>query len=114
MRLRARSMHLLSSTCGKELSPRQRTRFGLAISAGVRARQCIRGPNMLMSIVGFILLALGAFNFTRGFFNSTRRGIMLDLCSGLVGAVAAGWLPSARGMYRSLRTTSGSERMLHA
>ena len=67
---------------------------------------------MLMSIVGFILLALGAFNFTRGFFNSTRRGIMLDLCSGLVGAVVAGSLPNERGMCGSLRKTFGSERML--
>ena len=43
-----------------------------------------------MSTVIFVLIGLVACGFTRGLFNSTLRGLLLDLCLGVIGAVAAG------------------------
>lgn len=45
-----------------------------------------------MSTVVFVLIGLAACGFTRGLFNSTLRGFLLDLCLGVIGALAAGSL----------------------
>jgi uncharacterized membrane protein YeaQ/YmgE (transglycosylase-associated protein family) len=45
-----------------------------------------------MSTVVFIVIGLAACGFTRGLFNSTVPGVLLDLCLGVVGAVTAGSL----------------------
>lgn len=45
-----------------------------------------------MSAGVFILIGLAACGFTRGLFNSTVPGILLDLCLGVIGAVTAGSL----------------------
>ena len=43
-----------------------------------------------MSTVVFVLIGLAACGFTRGLFNNTIPGLLLDLCLGVVGAVTAG------------------------
>jgi uncharacterized membrane protein YeaQ/YmgE (transglycosylase-associated protein family) len=45
-----------------------------------------------MSTVVFVLIGIAACGFTRGLFNSTLGGFLLDLCLGVMGAVAAGSL----------------------
>ncbi len=40
----------------------------------------------------FIVIGLAACGFTRGLFNSTVLGVLLDLCLGVIGAVTAGSL----------------------
>jgi len=45
-----------------------------------------------MSTVIFVLIGMAACGFTRGLFNSTLGGFLLDLCLGVIGAVAAGSL----------------------
>ena len=45
-----------------------------------------------MSTVVFVLIGMAACGFTRGLFNSTLGGFLLDLCLGVIGAVAAGSL----------------------
>jgi uncharacterized membrane protein YeaQ/YmgE (transglycosylase-associated protein family) len=45
-----------------------------------------------MSSVVFVLIGIAACGFTRGLFNSTLGGLLLDLCLGVIGAVAAGEL----------------------
>ena len=45
-----------------------------------------------MSTIVFVLLGIAACGFTRGLFNSTPGGVLLDLCLGAIGAVAAGSL----------------------
>lgn len=45
-----------------------------------------------MPIIVFSLLGLAACGFTRGLFNSTVGGVMVDLCLGVIGAVVAGSL----------------------
>jgi uncharacterized membrane protein YeaQ/YmgE (transglycosylase-associated protein family) len=46
----------------------------------------------LMSIIVFILLGLAVCGFTHGLFNGTRIAVMVDLCTGVIGAVIAGSL----------------------
>ena len=45
-----------------------------------------------MSTVVFVMIGLAACGFTRGAFNSTLHGLLLDLCLGVIGALAAGLL----------------------
>lgn len=45
-----------------------------------------------MSILIFVLIGFAACGFTRGLFNSTLGGLLLDLCLGVIGAVSAGSL----------------------
>lgn len=45
-----------------------------------------------MSILIFVLIGIAACGFTRGLFNSTLGGLLLDLCLGVIGAVTAGSL----------------------
>jgi uncharacterized membrane protein YeaQ/YmgE (transglycosylase-associated protein family) len=45
-----------------------------------------------MSTVVFVLIGMAACGFTRGLFNTTLGGFLLDLCLGVIGAVAAGSL----------------------
>jgi uncharacterized membrane protein YeaQ/YmgE (transglycosylase-associated protein family) len=45
-----------------------------------------------MSTVVFVLIGIAACGFTRGLFNRTLGGFLLDLCIGVIGAVAAGSL----------------------
>jgi uncharacterized membrane protein YeaQ/YmgE (transglycosylase-associated protein family) len=45
-----------------------------------------------MSTALFILIGIAACGFTRGLFNSTLGGLLLDLSLGVIGAVAAGSL----------------------
>jgi uncharacterized membrane protein YeaQ/YmgE (transglycosylase-associated protein family) len=45
-----------------------------------------------MSTALFVLIGIAACGFTRGLFNSTLGGLLLDLCLGVIGAVAAGSL----------------------
>ena len=45
-----------------------------------------------MSIVVFVLIGIAACGFTRGLFDSTLGGFLLDLCLGVIGAVGAGSL----------------------
>jgi uncharacterized membrane protein YeaQ/YmgE (transglycosylase-associated protein family) len=45
-----------------------------------------------MSTVLFVLIGIAACGFTREPFNRTRGGLLLDLCLGVIGAVAAGSL----------------------
>jgi uncharacterized membrane protein YeaQ/YmgE (transglycosylase-associated protein family) len=45
-----------------------------------------------MSTVVFFLIGMAACGFTRGLFNTTLGGFLLDLCLGVIGAVAAGSL----------------------
>jgi uncharacterized membrane protein YeaQ/YmgE (transglycosylase-associated protein family) len=45
-----------------------------------------------MSPVLFVLIGIAACGFTRGLFNSSRGGLLLDLCLGVIGAVGAGSL----------------------
>ena len=45
-----------------------------------------------MSTVVFVLIGIAACGFTRGLFNSTLGGLLLDLCLSVIGAVAAGSL----------------------
>jgi uncharacterized membrane protein YeaQ/YmgE (transglycosylase-associated protein family) len=45
-----------------------------------------------MSTVVFVLIGMAACCFTRGLFNTTLGGFLLDLCLGVIGAVAAGSL----------------------
>ena len=45
-----------------------------------------------MSTVVFVLIGMAACGFTRGLFNTTLSGFLLDLCLGVIGAVAAGSL----------------------
>ena len=45
-----------------------------------------------MSTVVFVLIGMAACGFTRGLFNNTLGGFLLDLCLGVIGAVAAGSL----------------------
>jgi uncharacterized membrane protein YeaQ/YmgE (transglycosylase-associated protein family) len=49
-------------------------------------------PWMSMSTALFIVIGIAACGFTRGRFNNTLGGLLLDLCLGIVGAVAAGSL----------------------
>ena len=45
-----------------------------------------------MSTVVFVLIGIAACGFTRGLFNTTLGGLLLDLCLGVAGAVIAGSL----------------------
>ena len=45
-----------------------------------------------MSAPAFVLIGIAACGFTRGLFSSTVGGFLLDLCLGVIGAVAAGSL----------------------
>ena len=45
-----------------------------------------------MSTLVFVLIGMAACGFTRGLFNTTLGGFLLDLCLGVIGAVAAGSL----------------------
>lgn len=45
-----------------------------------------------MSTAVFVMIGLAACGFTRGLFNSSLRGLLLDLCLGVIGALAAGLL----------------------
>jgi len=45
-----------------------------------------------MSTAIFVVIGLAACGFTRGLFNSTIPGVLLDLCLGVIGAVTAGSL----------------------
>ena len=45
-----------------------------------------------MSTVIFIVIGLAVCGFTRGLFNITVLGVLLDLCLGVIGAVTAGSL----------------------
>jgi uncharacterized membrane protein YeaQ/YmgE (transglycosylase-associated protein family) len=45
-----------------------------------------------MPSIVFVLIGVGACGFTRGLFNDTLLGLMLDLCLGVIGAVTAGSL----------------------
>lgn len=45
-----------------------------------------------MSTTAFVLIGIAACGFTRGRFSTTVGGILLDLCLGVIGAVAAGSL----------------------
>jgi uncharacterized membrane protein YeaQ/YmgE (transglycosylase-associated protein family) len=45
-----------------------------------------------MSSIIFVAIGLAACGFTRGLFNDSLPGLLLDLCLGVVGAVAAGSL----------------------
>jgi uncharacterized membrane protein YeaQ/YmgE (transglycosylase-associated protein family) len=50
----------------------------------------LRAPGMSVLTTLFILIGIAVCGFTRGCFNSTLGGLLLDLCLGVVGAVAAG------------------------
>jgi len=50
------------------------------------------GAGMSMSTALFVLIGIAACGFTRGLFNSTLGGLLLDLSLSVVGAVAAGSL----------------------
>jgi uncharacterized membrane protein YeaQ/YmgE (transglycosylase-associated protein family) len=52
----------------------------------------LRAPGISVSTILFILIGIAACGFTRGRFNSTFGGLLLDLCLGVAGAVAAGSL----------------------
>jgi uncharacterized membrane protein YeaQ/YmgE (transglycosylase-associated protein family) len=45
-----------------------------------------------MSSIMFVLIGLAACGFTRGLFNDSLPGLLLDLCLGVAGAVVAGSL----------------------
>jgi uncharacterized membrane protein YeaQ/YmgE (transglycosylase-associated protein family) len=45
-----------------------------------------------MSTAVFVVIGLAACGFTRGLFNSTVPGVLLDLCLGVIGAVIGGSL----------------------
>jgi uncharacterized membrane protein YeaQ/YmgE (transglycosylase-associated protein family) len=45
-----------------------------------------------MSATIFVVIGLAACGFTRGLFNSTIPGVLLDLCLAVIGAVTAGSL----------------------
>jgi uncharacterized membrane protein YeaQ/YmgE (transglycosylase-associated protein family) len=45
-----------------------------------------------MSTVVFVLIGIAACGFSRGPFNTTRGGFLLDLCLGVTGAVITGSL----------------------
>jgi uncharacterized membrane protein YeaQ/YmgE (transglycosylase-associated protein family) len=45
-----------------------------------------------MSTVVFVMIGVAACGFTRGLFNRTLLGLLLDLCLGVIGALAAGLL----------------------
>jgi uncharacterized membrane protein YeaQ/YmgE (transglycosylase-associated protein family) len=45
-----------------------------------------------MSTVVFVLIGMAVCGFTRGLFNTTLGGFLLDLCLGVIGAVAGGSL----------------------